>query len=333
MASGPDRVVVVIPAGRRRYLELLIPQILREPGWDEVHLWANTTIGQDLADLREVASQDERISVLEPPEQTPSGPATIGQFFRYAQDPHCVYIRFDDDICWIQPGLVQALVDERRTDRQSFLLSPLTINNALTTYILQQFARITIDGYVATPYVMDPITWKSADFAYQLHAAFIHTIATESVESWRVPDVHHGASRFSINCVSWLGEHMTGDAELLRDDEETVLSSGLPVLQGRGNRILGSLIVAHFAFGPQREKLERTQLLDAYAGLSQQGSAPVKPTATASTVPPVALTRPVERLSQLSRHYLSPELFKDGHYKQVRLSRIARLRKGSEFLR
>ena len=43
-------VIVAIPAGRRKYLELLIPQLLREEGFDELQLWLNAENREDGSD-------------------------------------------------------------------------------------------------------------------------------------------------------------------------------------------------------------------------------------------------------------------------------------------
>ena len=57
------KVTIVIPAGRRRYLELLIPQILAQEGWDELQVWLNTKEPDDIAYISGLPALDS-IDVL-----------------------------------------------------------------------------------------------------------------------------------------------------------------------------------------------------------------------------------------------------------------------------
>ena len=75
--SGDERkVVIVIPAGRRCYLRIVLPQRLREPGWDRLHVWINTSDPDDVAYLERGAIQQPRIRLVMPT-MPPNGPNTV----------------------------------------------------------------------------------------------------------------------------------------------------------------------------------------------------------------------------------------------------------------
>ena len=81
---------------------------------------------------------------------------------------------------------------------------------------------------------------------------------------WVLYDYFLGA----INCVCWFGQTI---AELpdpgIVFPEEPQVGRDWPRLLGRPNEICGEALVAHFAYFPQREALDRTNLLERYRGL------------------------------------------------------------------
>ena len=72
------RVVVVTPAGRRRYMRLLVPQVMASPLVDRYDLWINTPDQGDLAFLRGVAEVDQRIRLVAHPDGEPPRIESIG---------------------------------------------------------------------------------------------------------------------------------------------------------------------------------------------------------------------------------------------------------------
>src|SRR5689334_12595810 len=95
---GSNRVICVTPAGRRRYLKVLAPQILASPLVDEYHLWLNTTDTADVEYLHTLEASDSRVRIVEPSFLPPGHTASIRQFFSSCTGPDTIYVRFDDDI-------------------------------------------------------------------------------------------------------------------------------------------------------------------------------------------------------------------------------------------
>jgi hypothetical protein len=262
------RVIVVTPAGRERYLRLLAAHVLAQPEVDEWHLWLNTTDAGDLAFMHELAAMHVKVRLVEPPLHPPNGAATIGQFFRTTIARDAIYVRLDDDIAWLEPRFIARLVAERIADREPLFLYPLIVNNAVCSWLLQKFGKMQLNARLH-PWCMDHAGWQSAEVAECLHRWFLARIRAGTFDEIRIPRVTAALSRISINCISWFGADLLSiGGEFPATDEEEFASVELPMRLGLVNRVSGEAICAHFAFYPQREHLDRTDLLERYRELA-----------------------------------------------------------------
>lgn len=259
------KVVVVVPSGRQRYLEVLIPNIFKQKGWDELHFWKNTVETNDVDFINSLVKLDSRIKVIESPGYSKLGTNTaIYQFFEYCVDPKTVYIRFDDDICWIEDGLIEWLADLRWKEKEYFLVSPLIINNAVMTHLLQTKKNIKLkdDREVALK-CMDPVGWQCPKFACSLHEFFLDKLKNKDIDSLKFhayPTNH----RYSINCISWLGSEFAKFNGQVGRDEENWLTVDKPRELKKQNLIYGGKICTHFSFYTQRGYLDTTDILNRY---------------------------------------------------------------------
>jgi hypothetical protein len=259
------RLCLTIPAGRRRYLELLIPQLLRERGWDELQIWVNTARPDDLAYLDGLPALDPRIRLLHlPPGVEPDGPSTICHFFPNCIDGGTVYIRFDDDICYVEPGMVEKLAAFRIAQPKPFLIFPVIVNNAIISHILQGLGRIEARRYIEAQ-CMDEIGWRDPKFAESLHRNFLKALSDDKIDRFKFATRPIAMSRMSINCIAWRGEEFAKfEGRLGFTHEEEWLSVTRPTQLASFNLIYGRAVVAHFSFYTQREYLDRTDLLEQY---------------------------------------------------------------------
>jgi hypothetical protein len=264
------RVVVVTPAGRERYLRVLAPHVLADESVDEWHLWLNTANEPDLQFMAALANRYPRVRCVQPPvHKVPDGNNTIGQYFRTACEAGTVYVRLDDDICWLEPGFFSRLVKERLANPEPLLLYPLIINNSVCTFLLKALGRIIIKLPI-TSQCMDGYSWGSGEFAEALHRWFLGLLREGGLEQLRFATVNTAMARVSINCISWFGESLHPIRGELPEDwsEEEYLSVVLPLLLGRHNAISGAAIAAHFSFFTQRERLDSSNVLQEYAALA-----------------------------------------------------------------
>jgi hypothetical protein len=257
-------------------MRLLAPQILASPLVDRYDIWVNTTQSADLAFFDRLAALDPRVRLVAQPEGRVRGSHSIGEFHRFAVDEDAIYVRFDDDVVWLQPDFFEKHLAFRAANPDFLLTAPLVINNAVCTALLVETGKIDVSRRVSFA-ALDKVGWKDGRFAESLHAMFL-----DLVEAGQWSKLHGGAcpialNRFSINCISWFGRDLAPYPDLIGIAEEydwTVTSSWRT---GRANCLATDAVVAHYAFYSQRHWMDRSDLLDRYERwlLSQPRLAPL----------------------------------------------------------
>jgi hypothetical protein len=257
------RVVAVTPAGRRRYMELLVPQILGSALVDRYDIWVNTADPGDLAFLEGLAAKYDRVRLVPQPDGKAPGVQAIHGFHRTVVEEDTVYIRFDDDIVWLEPGFFETLLRFRLDHPEYFLVSPLVINNALCSSLLQIVGKIEPWRQIRTD-CLDRIGWGQPEFAMALHRLFL-----DLVRRGEFARLHCGAhvialNHFSVNCISWFGRDYAQFGGKVDVQEEVDISVRIPVRLRRTNSIYADTIAAHLAFFTQRAWIDATDILDQY---------------------------------------------------------------------
>ncbi len=264
------KLVVVTPAGRERYLRLLSHYVLGSPEVAEWQLWDNCRTESDRRYLRELAASDPRCTVKELP-GADGNFGIIGKFYRYCDDAEALYLRFDDDIVYVEPGFFAAFRARALAARgEALWFAPLIVNNTLCGSLIQQLAKVSIKGPI-TCQAMCPYAWAHASFPKALHPAFIEAVRRGRLDDFRVPDRDIRLARFSINALAFFGADIARLGPLFippHGDEEEWFSAVLPARLDSCGRVLGDLIVSHFSFYTQERQLLQTDILDAYYGLA-----------------------------------------------------------------
>lgn len=272
MAIGDTRVVAVTPAGRKQYLQLLIPQVLQlRPLVDEYRLWVNTDNAEDIKYMYEVSAEyPEYIKIERLPEGVKvNGNNTIRHFFKNCVDSSTVYVRFDDDIVYLDD--TQAFIDFLRfrlENPQYFLVFANILNNSVVTHVLQRMERLPPLNGKITAYDSMAEGWHDPVFAEHLHMCVLQELYQNgSLERFRTAErwLFAGFERVSINCISWLGSEFAKFDGIVGDDEEPWLASEKPSAIGVPNCMYGGFCCVHFSFHVQSEHLSTTRLLEHYA--------------------------------------------------------------------
>jgi hypothetical protein len=259
--------VVVTPAGRRKYMEVLAPRLLADPDVTRWELWLNTDHPPDIDWVRSLAAaHPEKVRVVEIPEPVGHPVAyRIHKFYRTACDVNSVYVRMDDDIVWYAPGSISSLVHHRCVIPHHFLVYGNVLNSGLTSHLHQRFMRIPLDWGRVKYLCMDEVAWGNPQFAEKLHRAFL---ADPKPENWHIPDwVLYDYERHSVNVISWHGADCARWHPHIGHDEEVELSVIKPQAEGRMCAIHGAGLFVHFAFYTQRDHLDATNILDCYRRL------------------------------------------------------------------
>ena len=262
------RIVVNTAAGRRRYMQYLIPYIVGCDIVDRYDIWINTHNGADIEFFKKAAERFPKINLVWQPDGIVNGNSTINAFYKECIEPDTIYFKLDDDIVWMEPGLIEKMVEFRVANPQYFLVSPLVINNSLSTYLLQVEEKLKLNEYCQAS-ASHPVLWKSGNFAAELHTWFMDRYLVPG----RWAELHlgkkeMGMTRFSINSILWFGEEMKKFAGTVPGDDEEYLSCIYPTQKGLSNAWYGDAIVAHFAFFTQRESLDKAGILERYGQIN-----------------------------------------------------------------
>jgi hypothetical protein len=256
--------VVVTPAGRKRYLELLFPQILNYQIVDEYQLWKNTTNEEDLAYMDSLQEQYPGFVRARACGIPVSGNGSIHYFFKECTDDNTIYVRFDDDVVMLDTvDAFKSFLDFRIANKNYFLIYPTILNNAIVSHVLMRLGKIPrIEK--TTYHVLDQAGWASPEFARQLHD---YILAQPDLSSFRFGGKWDllDNEQTSINGISWLGKEFrelcNGDVD---PSEEPWLSASFPASKGLVNCIYGDYCIVHYSFFTQRELLDREGYTEKY---------------------------------------------------------------------
>ncbi len=264
------RIVVNTAAGRRRYMQCLIPYIVSCSIVDRYDIWINTHNGADIEFFKQIAKSFPIVNLVWQPNGVVNGNKSINAFYKTCVEENTIYFKLDDDVVWMEPGLIEKMVKFRVDNPQYFLVSPLVINNSLSTYLLQIEGRLKLDKYYEAG-CSHPVLWKSGYFAKELHLWFIeHYLKKNQWRKLYVGKKEMGMTRFSINAILWFGDEMKKFTGIVPGDDEEFMSCIYPTQQGMSNAWNGDAIVAHFAFFTQREQLDKWHILERYEKICRQ---------------------------------------------------------------
>lgn len=258
------KVVINTAAGRRRYMQYLIPYIVSSKIVDRYDIWINTHNGADIEFFKQVAAKYSVIKLVWQPDGVVNGNKSINAFYKSCIEPNTIYFKLDDDIVWMEPNLIEKMVKFRIENPHYFLVSPLVINNSLSTYLLQTEGKLSLDKYYGAE-CSHPVLWKSGYFAKELHMWFIRNyLQSQKWEELYMGKKEMGMTRFSINAILWFGDDMKKFSGIVPGDDEEFLSCIYPTRMGMSNAWNGGAIVSHFAFFTQREQLDKYHILEKY---------------------------------------------------------------------
>lgn len=267
------KIVCVIPAGRRRYMHALMPYIVTSGHVDEIHIWMNTNNENDLEYLRSLSALYDKIRLIAaPPMQSSKNTDNVGRFYTKAIDPDTIYIKLDDDIVFMESNFFETFLAFRFEHRDAFMCFPMTINNAMCTYVHDCFGLAeVVDGVHIVPWAGDGLTYGDPRFAEKVHRYFLR-----QYDAGDLLPLRHDAFSFnftmSINCCAWFGSDFARFGGVVPSWmlDEYYLTVDMPLKLKKLNAFCGQTIVSHFAFFVQRNYLDQTDLLDRYYAICKQ---------------------------------------------------------------
>jgi hypothetical protein len=286
-----NKIVAFTPCGRKRYMDILARHVIAQQaaGYiDEWVLFHNPYGVEDSTLSTQLAEQFDWIKVLRVgPETFPRGPGLISTFYAHLREQDCIYVRLDDDLCYLHQDAIRKLVEYRIAHPKPFIVYPTIINNTRTSFQLQQRSLIPMEWGVVEPILCAPTAWVSPTFVSHLHQKALAaiesgTLASEfTLPSEEFEDIETG--NISINCFAMFGKDMIEMS--VPGDEEGYISKFRPTALGRMNARCGDAIVIHFSYHTQTAFMDGTGMLGDYLQIAMK-LAPLPRTTRLAPWPP-----------------------------------------------
>jgi len=270
------KVVICTPAGREKYLSVFKKSIYKKmeegliDGWQ---LWYNTIDAGDTAYLLSMEAENPKVKIyrigdaIDSTEDGVSGlyetfnPLKTHKFFANAQDDDTIYIRFDDDIIWIEDGAIEKMCQARIDNPDAFIIYPNIINSTTCTAWHQEKGVLSEEAGVVRKYdKTDPDYSYLHEFNYtdnrlinHIHNTFRKNYEEKTLYKYYLPSRSLvNFERFSICSICWFGK----DKIKLGYIEEPQLSWELPMALGKPNFFCGDALLVHLSYHTQRPLLE-----------------------------------------------------------------------------
>jgi len=265
------KIVACTAAGRMCYMQYIFPYILSNDIIDRYDIWVNTTNMKDIESFKWMANYYSKIHLIYQPDGIVSGVKSINAFYKTCMETDTIYIKIDDDIVWMQPDIIENMVSFRIAHPEAFLVTPLVINNPMSTYIWQVKGLLNYGKYMNIQAIHRSF-WKRGAAALKLHNHFLDNMEKDAnfYKKLYTGTVPQGCCRFSINFILWFGKDMAYIHGEIPGDDEEYLSSILAPKLGKINYFNGNSLVAHFSFAPQRMILDKTRTMERYGNLCKQ---------------------------------------------------------------
>jgi hypothetical protein len=279
---GGHKIVAFTPAGRKRYMDILAGYMRREHDRGHIDKWLlfnNAYLAEDSTYADQLADHFSWIEVLRESgivHGVPDGsrfnwsrPENISQFYKHmSEGDDSIYLRFDDDIVYIDHDCIPRWVTYRLDHPDPFLVFPTIINNVRTSYHFQQHGIVPECGIKDDMY--DHVAWRNLRYVHDLHKTALEAIDYgQLVRQFALPNEQFTdweAGHISINAFAIFGRDM--HACTVAHDEEGYLSLHRPKALGRQNARAGDAILIHFAYHTQTAYMDKTGFLNDYARLA-----------------------------------------------------------------
>lgn len=267
--------VVVTPAGRKRYLEILFEYMYREKnngGFDIWHLWVNTNNQEDIEFCKMLSHRNLWIKTIEFPDTNCVSRYNIHKFYKYACEEDCMYLKLDDDIVYIEEGFFDKIFRFREENPDYFLVYPNILNNPITSFIHYRNGLIKSDK-IPTYNPICEIGWKNGIFAENLHNDILTSLEVgdknldkwrSSFKIWKLCQLE----KMPINSICWFGKVFKEFEGKVGVDDNQFLAFDKPNKLQMKNIVFGDAIIVHFGFYTQKDHIESTELLNRYRKIS-----------------------------------------------------------------
>lgn len=277
--------IAVTICGRKRFLEVQLPYMLAMAQYfDEHQLWVNTRNSKDLEYIHSIQRKYPRYFRLiyqtknyDYDQHGYHKPEVVGlqinQFYQGVESD-AVYVRFDDDICYVEIEKIPSFLEFRINHPEYLIIYPIIVNNSMIHRIFDNSHPFRNGEYD------EERDWRpyGGQIGKHVHEVFLNHISEIAVLKKKKPVVGEYAN---VNCISWLGSKFNrlhvGQTESGEIPEEPWMVEWAQNNQ-YVNCIYPDMLVCHYAFANQINPLhefygpgldlDQTDILEKYRKIS-----------------------------------------------------------------
>ena len=261
--------------GRRQYVEILscyLEKNLVENGGllSEVIFVLKTNNKNDVSYLHQLVAQHPNVYSIK---KASNLGWTFDTHYRNL-DPNRYYVKMDDDILYIHPNAIESMLAAKLDNPAAMFISANVINHPdFGVLHLHLGALINVDGTLPTvPRTGLPdYNWEKSEYAKLHHRSFLQHHKNKTLNSYVFPIWDYNAlayNRWSINFFLFKGDEVR---DVGPGDDEHQISITIPKKYRRHTLVVGSAIVVHFAYRPQRSSgLKDNDFIPEYRDLAQE---------------------------------------------------------------
>lgn len=253
------------PAGRKKYLEILIPNIYKIKKLIKQHVFfINTQNKEDINYIKSVCKKDKFFQYREA--NATGGLLDLKKSYKEISKHEAeYYLRLDDDICCVSNNLIKILL---KKIENNFMISPFIVNNTICSFYYNHFYNLM---NIKSNYNVMNSLWKSNEFGAKIHRNFLEGNVFKKIIS--LPDwTVHSGEHFSVNCFLMNRSNFEKCVELMKDDnihyEEPIIFNHCE----KNNllcKIINKTFVCHFAYHVQTKLEANNKLLERYSSIKE----------------------------------------------------------------
>ena len=183
------RIITVTARGRKRYLSILARYLLKNrPLIDEAHLWINTINKDDIDYIYSLEDKYPGFFKAIVSKKIPDGIATTPHFFSNCTEVEAIYIKLDDDICFIEDNAIQNIVNCRIKNENAIFIAANCVNMTYPSYLHKTLCGM----YLNIPLTQNLICnygWKSGRVAEKMHNLFLENYSKKQLNNYMFNDI------------------------------------------------------------------------------------------------------------------------------------------------
>ena len=257
MVDG-HKVVTVTPSGRQRFVEILHNYLISMRHIIDNHVWwINTNDQADIDYLENITAQYPDFYSTKYLPDHPNynfNNLNIYKFYKYTKDENTVYVRFDDDIVFVEKSEFENFIKFRINNPQYFLVFANTVNNNYCTYIHQMLGAVDVGEHrhlnqlPLVEYRHDNQVLLDPNYTLKSIFDFCVALGTGKISKFKFNKwIFHNFEKCNIHCFSWLGSEFNKFDDV-GIDEESWLTIYKPRERSMKNCVYGNFIVVHYSY-------------------------------------------------------------------------------------